>query len=85
MAYRWFLGLRLTDKVPDASRLSQNRRRRFAGTEIEQIIFDEIVEQAIKQGLIGGRVFYTDSTHLKASANKNRLTFIKSNRNPVTT
>ncbi len=73
VAYRWFLGLRLTDKVPDASTLSQNRRRRFAGTDIEQIIFDEIVEQAIQQGLIGGRVFYTDSTHLKASANKNRF------------
>ena len=26
VAYRWFLRLRLTDKVPDASTLSQNRR-----------------------------------------------------------
>ena len=48
VAYRWFLGLRLTDKVPDASTLSQNRRRRFAGTGIEQAIFDAIVEQAIE-------------------------------------
>jgi transposase len=72
VAYRWFLGLRLTDKVADASTLSQNRRRRFVGTDIEQIIFDTIVEQAVKHGLIGGRVFYTDSTHLKASANKNK-------------
>lgn len=72
VAYRWFLGLRLTDKVPDASTLSQNRRRRFVDTDIEQVIFDTIVEQAIEHGLIGGRVFYSDSTHLKASANKNR-------------
>ena len=72
VAYRWFLGLRLTDKVPDASTLSQNRRRRFAGTDVEQQIFDAIVEQAIGHRLIGGRVFYSDSTHLKASANKNR-------------
>lgn len=70
VAYRWFLGLRLTDKVPDASTLSQNRRRRFAGTDIEQRIFDGIVEQAIEHKLIGGRVLYTDSTHLKANANK---------------
>lgn len=70
VAYRWFLGLRLTDKVPDASTLSQNRRRRFAGTDIEQHIFDGIVEQAIAHKLIGGRVLYTDSTHLKANANK---------------
>lgn len=70
VAYRWFLGLRLTDAVPDASTLSQNRRRRFVGTGIEQRIFDEIVEQAIAHKLIGGRVLYTDSTHLKANANK---------------
>ena len=72
VAYRWFLGLSLTDKVPDASTLSQNRRRRFEGTDIEQRIFDEIVEQALDQGLIGGKALYTDSTHLKANANKNR-------------
>ena len=72
VAYRWFLGLRLTDKVPDASTLSQNRRRRFVGTDIEQAIFDAIVEQAIKHGLIGGRVFYSDSTHLKASRSEER-------------
>jgi transposase len=83
VAYRWFLGLRLTDRVPDASTLSQNRRRRFAGTDIEQIIFDEIVEQAIGHGLIGGRVFYTDSTHLKASANKNRHQLHQVNQRPA--
>lgn len=55
VAYRWFLDLSLTDKVPDASTLSQNRRRRFDGSDIEQIIFDHIVEQAIEQDLIGGK------------------------------
>ena len=70
VAYRWFVGLRLTDKVPNHSTFSQNRRRRFAESAIEQLIFDRIVEQAIEHKLIGGRVFYTDSTHLKASANK---------------
>lgn len=72
VAYRWFLGLGLTDRIIDASTFSQNRRRRFSGSDIEQTIFDRIVEHAIEHGLIGGRVFYSDSTHLKASANKNR-------------
>lgn len=84
VAYRWFLGLRLTDKVPDASTLSQNRRRRFAGTDIEQQIFDAIVEQAIEHRLIGGRDFYSDSTHLKASANKNRHDVHQVSQTPVT-
>jgi len=83
VAYRWFLRLRLTDKVPDASTLSQNRRRRFAGTDIEQQIFDAIVEQAIGHGLIGGRVFYSDSTHLKANANKNRHDLHQVSQTPV--
>ncbi len=32
-----------------------------------------MVEQAQSQGLVSGRILYTDSTHLKASANKNKL------------
>ena len=72
VAYRWFLGLKLRDKVPDASTLSQNRRRRFAESTIYQEIFDQIVELAVKRGLASGTVLYTDSTHLKANANKNK-------------
>jgi len=72
VAYRWFLGLRLTDKVFDASTLSQNRRRRFADATAPQAIFDRIVEQAIGLGLVEGATLYTDSTHLKANANKNK-------------
>ena len=72
VAYRWFLGLRLSDGVFDASTLSQNRRRRYNDTSVAQDIFDAIVEQAIGHGLVDGAVLYTDSTHLKANANKNR-------------
>lgn len=72
VAYRWFLGLGLTDKTPDASTLSQNRRRRFNDSDVYQQIFDEIVLQAIRKKLVSGDVLYTDSTHLKANANKNR-------------
>ena len=72
VAYRWFLRLKLTDKVFDASTLSQNRRRRYDDTSVSQAIFDRIVEQAIGAGLVDGTVLYTDSTHLKANANKGK-------------
>lgn len=72
VAYRWFLRLKLRDKVPDASTLSQNRRRRFAQSTIYQELFDQIVELAVQKGLASGSVLYTDSTHLKANANKNK-------------
>jgi len=83
VAYRWFLGLRLTDKVPDASTLSQNRRRRFADSGIYQEIFDEIVLQAMGRGMVEGRVLYTDSTHLKANANKNKHDVVKVAQTPT--
>jgi hypothetical protein len=43
VAFRWFLGLGLNDKVPDASTLSQIRIRRFYHSNVYQKIFDEIV------------------------------------------
>ena len=73
VAYRWFLGFGLTDKVPDASTISQNRRRRFSESTIYQEIFDEIVVQAINRKMVDGTVLYSDSTHLKANANKHKF------------
>ena len=73
VAYRWFIGFGLTDKIPDASTFSQNRRRRFTESTIYQDIFDEIVLQAMRKRLVNGRVLYTDSTHMKASANKHKF------------
>ncbi|GAX91338.1 transposase [Effusibacillus lacus] len=70
-AYRWFLGLGLTDRVPDHSTISFNRKR-FAESTIFQDIFDEIVEQAKKHRMVSGRVLFTDSTHVKANANKRK-------------
>ena len=73
VAYRWFVGYGLTDKIPDASTFSQNRRRRFTESTIYQEIFDEIVLQAMRKRWVNGRVLFTDSTHMKASANKNKF------------
>lgn len=73
IAYRWFLGFSLTDKIPDHSTISQNRRRRFKDSDICQKIFDNIVLQAISHGLVEGKILYTDSTHLKANANKRKF------------
>jgi transposase len=58
----------LTEKVTDASTLSQNRIRRFNDSDVFQLILDHIVEQAFERRMTSGRVLYTDSTHLKAGA-----------------
>lgn len=82
IGYRWFLGLGLADPVPDHSTISQNRRRRFKESNLFQEIFDEILRQAIEAGLVGGDHLFTDSTHLKASANRNRREVVEVSQSP---
>ncbi len=72
VAYRWFLGLGLTDKVPDHTTISWNRRTRFKDTPVFQDIFDEIVLQALQHKMVGGRVLMSDSTRIKANTNKHK-------------
>jgi transposase len=81
VAYRWFLGFDFTTKVPDASTISQNLRRRFNNSTIYQDIFDEIVLFAMKKRLVDGKHLYTDSTHLKANANKNKFVLAEVQKN----
>lgn len=82
VAYRWFLGLGLTDVVPDHSTISQNRRRRYNDSDVFPEVFDEIVRQAINSGLVGGQYLFTDSTHLKASANRNHREVVEVDQAP---
>lgn len=68
IAYRWFLGIDLDERVPDHSTISQLRRRKFDGTTLFRDIFDEIVRKCIEKGLIDGKLLLTDSTHIRANA-----------------
>ena len=84
MAYKWFCGLSLTEKAPDATTLSVNRKRRFRDNNIPEQIFNEILRQAIQKGLVGGEILYTDSTHVKAKANKHKKVTAVVSRTPKT-
>ena len=68
MAYRWFLGLDMDDRVPDHSTISQNRRRRFNGTGLFRRLFERIIFQCMEKGLVDGRTVLTESPHIKANA-----------------
>ena len=70
--YRWFLGIPFGKDTPHFSTFSKNYERRFKNSNIFEKIFINIVNQAIKYNLIDGETFYTDSTHKKANANKNK-------------
>jgi transposase len=77
MAYRWFLGLELDERVPDHSTISQNRRRRFNGTNLYRHLFERILGLCIASGLVEGKLILTDSTHVKANASRKSETRIK--------
>lgn len=83
IGYRWFLGLDLTDRVPDHSTFSQNRRRRFKDSTVFQEIFDDIVKLCIEKGLVTGDVIVTDSTHIKASASKSKVEKVTVEKTPT--
>ena len=70
--YRWFLGIPFGQDTPHFSTFSKNYERRFKDSDIFEEIFVEIVNQAIKYKLVDRTIFYTDSTHKKANANKNK-------------
>jgi transposase len=82
LAYRWFLGLDLTDPVPDHSTFSQNRRRRFKDSTVFQEIFDHIIRLCIEKGFVTGDVIVTDSTHIKASAAKDKVQKVVLEKSP---
>jgi len=66
MSLREFLGLGLTDRVPDHSTLSRMRSR--LPLEVHQQVFVLILAIVEQKGLLRGRVTGVDSTFLRADA-----------------
>ncbi|NLC69626.1 MAG: transposase [Clostridiaceae bacterium] len=73
MAYRWFLGLSITDTVPNYSTFSQNYIRRFKNTNVFENIFSTVITKLLEMNLVDTSVIFVDGTHVKASANKHKI------------
>jgi IS5 family transposase len=74
MAYRWFCGLGLEDKIPDHSAFSRARNERFRDSDIFRRVFERVLEACIAAGLVGGQEFAVDASLIVADANKQRST-----------
>src|SRR3954464_6819176 len=72
LAYRWFCGLSIEDKLPDHSAFSRARNERFRNSDIFRSIFERVVEACIAAGLVGGEGFAVDASLIAADANKQR-------------
>lgn len=73
VAYRWFLGLGMMDKVPHFSTFGKNYSRRFKDTDLFEQIFSRILEECYKFKLIDPSEVFVDATHVKARANNKKM------------
>src|SRR5580704_4267836 len=72
LAYRWFCGLSIEDKVPDHSAFSRARHERFRDSNMFRRVFERVVDACIAAGLVGGQGFAVDASLIVADANKQR-------------
>ena len=68
VAYRWFWGFDLDERVPDHSTISQLRRRKFNKADLFRELFERVLALCMEKGLADGKLILTDSTHVKANA-----------------
>lgn len=69
LAYRWFLGYGLEEKIPHFSTFGKNYQRRFQGTEIFNDIFFHIIDEIMAAKFLNSENIFIDGTHVKANAN----------------
>ena len=67
LAYRWFCDMDLMQRVPDHSTFSQNRKRRFKDSMLFRDIFNEIVLQCIRLGIVSGETGVADGSFLPSN------------------
>jgi transposase len=72
LAYRWFCGLSIEDKLPDHSAFSRARNERFQDSDILRQVFERVVSDCIAANLVGGQGFAVDASLIAADANKHR-------------
>lgn len=73
VAYRWFLGLDMMDKVPHFSTFGKNYTRRFKDTDLFEQIFSHILMECYKFKLVDPTQVFVDATHVKARANNKKM------------
>jgi len=75
LAYRWYTGYDLDEEVPDHSIFSKARKR--FGQKLFLEVFNHILKQCLKAGLVKGDSLFVDSTLVKANASMSSLVEVK--------
>ena len=70
LAYRWFIGYRIDEPLPDHSTLSRALDR--FGNEVFDTLFQRSITQCQASGLIEGKVLHLDATLIRADLDKDK-------------
>lgn len=70
LAYRWFCRLGLEGAVPDRSTFSKNRYGRFRESDVYRVLFENVVDQCRKAGLVPGEGFAVDGSFVHGDARR---------------
>lgn len=71
LSFRWFLGYDIDENIPDHSAISKNLSR--FGPDLFEELFDRILDQCIRCGLVGGSLVHIDSSVIKADASEDSV------------
>ena len=71
LAFRWFIGYQVEEKLPDHSTLSRALDR--FGDEVFNELFVRSVSQCQASGLIEGRILHVDATTIRADLDADRV------------
>jgi transposase len=70
LAWRWFTGLGFDQEIPHHSTFSKNRHGRFQESKLFEELFEQIVLQCVKVGLVQGKHLSVDGSFVEANAAK---------------
>lgn len=70
LAYRWFCGVELADRIPHHSTLSKTRVRKWNESKLFHQVFLEIIRRCVKGGRVDGKELAVDGTYLSANVSK---------------
>ncbi len=76
LAFRWFIGYNVDEKLPDHSTLSKALTR--LGDDVFNDLFERSISRCKASGLIEGKVLHIDATTIRADLDGNRVGKINS-------
>ncbi len=63
LAYKWFIGIKPEDSVPDAFQLSRFRNHRLGASQVGDVL-KHVISQCIERGLVKSQTIIMDATQV---------------------